>query len=122
MTTDSPDTPPDGGEPASVSLEVSGEAWTVTVLGRARGGPAAAPTPLLLLGFSHEGEDATVGRLIRNRRLDKCHQELQNPAFAEKPISQIAYSWGFNNPSHFSRIFKERFGKSPQAMREAVPE
>lgn len=69
-----------------------------------------------------EGEDATIGRLIRNRRLDRCHQDLQNPALAEKPISQIAYSWGFNNPSHFSRSFKERFGTSPQAVREGVPE
>ena len=64
-----------------------------------------------------EGEDATVGRLIRNRRLEKCHQDLKNPAFAEKPISQIAYSWGFNNPSHFSRSYRHRFGVSPQAMR-----
>ena len=67
-----------------------------------------------------EAEYTSVGRLIRDRRLDKCHHDFQNPAFSEKPISQIAYSWGFNSSSHFSRIFKERFGTSPQELRGAI--
>jgi DNA-binding response OmpR family regulator/anti-sigma regulatory factor (Ser/Thr protein kinase) len=28
-------------------------------------------------------------------------------------ISEIAYDFGFSNPSHFTRVFKEQFGKSP---------
>lgn len=50
---DAGDVPFDSVQPDAeeVSLEVEGVPWTVRVLGRSRGGPATAPTDLLLLGF-----------------------------------------------------------------------
>jgi len=40
-----------------VSLDVEGGPWRVQLLGRSRGGPATAPTDLLLLGFSRQDAD-----------------------------------------------------------------
>lgn len=36
------------------------------------------------------------------------------------PISEIAYQMGYNNISHFNRLFKEDTGKSPKEYRENV--
>jgi len=38
-----------------------------------------------------------------------------------RPITDIALSWGFNSPSHFSRVFREHTGKSPSEFRAASP-
>lgn len=37
-------------------------------------------------------------------------------------VSEIAYSCGYNNISHFNRLFKAEIGISPKAFREALPE
>ncbi|NOZ42961.1 MAG: helix-turn-helix domain-containing protein, partial [Alphaproteobacteria bacterium] len=29
----------------------------------------------------------------------------------------IAFVWGFNSMTHFSRVFKERYGASPRCFR-----
>jgi AraC family transcriptional regulator, positive regulator of tynA and feaB len=67
-----------------------------------------------------EAEGASIGRLIWERRLVRCRRDLENPFFSGKSITEIAYSWGFNSSSHFSRIFKERFNKSPREIRKAA--
>lgn len=36
----------------------------------------------------------------------------------EKPISEIAYELGFEHPSHFTKLFKAKTGKSPRGYRE----
>ncbi|MDG5490728.1 hybrid sensor histidine kinase/response regulator transcription factor [Psychroserpens sp. SPM9] len=50
---------------------------------------------------------------IRSVRLEKAKDLIQS---TEKSISEIAYDVGFNDPSWFSRAFKEEFGQSPSAM------
>jgi AraC-like DNA-binding protein len=35
-------------------------------------------------------------------------------------ITEIALSTGFNNPAHFSRVFKARFGMSPSEYRASA--
>jgi AraC-like DNA-binding protein len=35
-----------------------------------------------------------------------------------KPVSEAAFESGFENTSHFSRSFKERFGMSPTAIKQ----
>ncbi|MEU4553698.1 helix-turn-helix domain-containing protein [Micromonospora violae] len=32
----------------------------------------------------------------------------------------IAARWGFSDKAHFSRVFRARYGRSPQAYRAAV--
>ncbi|RAJ23055.1 YXYXY domain-containing protein [Gelidibacter algens] len=50
---------------------------------------------------------------IRSVRLEKAKDLIQT---TDKPISEIAYEVGFNDPSWFSRAFKEEFGYTPSAM------
>lgn len=39
---------------------------------------------------------------------------------SELPVSEVAYKVGFSNTSYFYRVFKQRFGKTPQEYRDAV--
>ena len=47
---------------------------------------------------------------IRSVRLQYAKELIQS---SDKSISEIAYDVGFNDPSWFSRAFKEEFGFSP---------
>jgi AraC-like DNA-binding protein len=51
---------------------------------------------------------------IRERRLEKAKEMLLNTVL---PVSDIGYTMGFENISHFSRIFKEYYGQSPSDYR-----
>jgi AraC-like DNA-binding protein len=42
---------------------------------------------------------------------------LGDPALKTRTISEIAFSIGFQELSHFSRRFTQRFGRSPRAYR-----
>ncbi|MBA4054162.1 MAG: hypothetical protein C0490_05570 [Marivirga sp.] len=35
----------------------------------------------------------------------------------DRSVSEIAYDLGFEHPSHFTKLFKTRTGKSPKAFR-----
>ncbi len=66
-----------------------------------------------------EMEGVTCSRYIMNRRLEEVARDLSNPMAKHMKITEIAYRWGFNSPSHFSRNFKEHFRCSPLAYRES---
>jgi AraC-like DNA-binding protein len=55
----------------------------------------------------------TVNTFIREMRLQQCRASLQAPVLRDRTITQIAIGWGFNDPAHFSRIYKARFSRSP---------
>jgi len=63
--------------------------------------------------FSDRG--MTVSDYIWRARLQRCRQELE--AQAGKTITDVAFSWGFSSSSHFSRVFRHRFGLSPREFR-----
>jgi AraC family transcriptional activator of tynA and feaB len=71
----------------------------------------------LQLIFAERGE--TVSERIRRLRLDHCYTELSQAAL---PVTSVAFRWGFVDVSHFSRVFKERYGVSPREVRLAAPE
>ena len=50
---------------------------------------------------------------IRTIRLEAAKEQLQ---YTDKTVSEIAYAVGFNDPSWFSRAFKEEFGHPPSGM------
>lgn len=62
-------------------------------------------------------EPHTLASYIQHQRLDACLRELQALNAAARPITDIALHWGFNNLSHFSRVFRERTGQSPSEFR-----
>ncbi len=62
-------------------------------------------------------EPVPLSRLIWQWRLEACKRDLIDPRFAARSVSDIAYSWGFNDATHFSRCFKEQFGCAPRDWR-----
>lgn len=63
-------------------------------------------------------EGTSLERYIVRRRLENCRQTLLDPAHASRTVSDIAYSWGFADLSHFNRRFKSHFGCAPGRCRE----
>ncbi len=54
--------------------------------------------------------NTTPARWIREKRLSKARQMLQTSRMS---VADVAYSLGFENPTHFSRIFKQQYGVPP---------
>ncbi|WP_321389812.1 helix-turn-helix domain-containing protein [Emcibacter sp.] len=65
--------------------------------------------------FEHEG--CSASRWIYQKRLERCCADLTDPIYSGLTISEIAFKWGFNEFSHFSRSFKEKYGASPRDYR-----
>jgi len=66
------------------------------------------------------GDEDTLAGYIQRQRLMACVRELREDAQGTRPITEIALSWGFNNLSHFSRVFRDHAGVSPSEFRVAV--
>jgi AraC-like DNA-binding protein len=56
---------------------------------------------------------------IRIKRLNKAKEALENTNLS---VLDVCYMVGFENPSHFSRIFKEYFGYTPSTKRQSMSE
>ena len=61
------------------------------------------------LGISPSG-------FIRLMRLEKANQLLAADA---GNVSEIAYKVGYNDPKHFSRVFKQVYGVTPSTVKES---
>ncbi|MNY63185.1 Transcriptional activator FeaR [compost metagenome] len=59
----------------------------------------------------------SVESFIFDQRLDKCRELLLDPRHRHRGIGELAYQVGFTHPSHFSRLFKSRFGMTPRDLR-----
>lgn len=64
-------------------------------------------------------DDGGVHRFLREQRLIKCCDQLTRQTGDLKVIRQIAEHWGYDDPAHFSRIFKNTFGVSPDEARRS---
>lgn len=51
---------------------------------------------------------------LKERRLAKAKELLSNTEFS---VTDVGYTSGFENVTHFSRVFKERYGASPSSYR-----
>jgi AraC-like DNA-binding protein len=63
-------------------------------------------------------EQMSFTRYVLSQRLERCQQDLSSKALTRRQIGEIAFSWGFNDLSHFTRRFKERYGLSPREYRQ----
>lgn len=59
--------------------------------------------------------NSTVHEYIQTRRLETAMQLLVK---TDKTISEIVYAIGLSSRSHFSKIFKDRYGVSPRSIRQ----
>jgi AraC-like DNA-binding protein len=65
-------------------------------------------------------EDTSLMRYLWQRRLEKCRNDLLDPTLSRHRVSDIAFRWGFNDLSHFSRAFKQRYEYSPKDYRQKM--
>jgi AraC-like DNA-binding protein len=61
--------------------------------------------------------EQTFGRWLLETRLDACSKALRDPLQRTRSVSEIAYSCGFNDLSHFNRSFRARFAMAPSQWR-----
>ncbi|MFO1295542.1 MAG: helix-turn-helix domain-containing protein [Rubrivivax sp.] len=50
-------------------------------------------------------------RWVQAERLHACRRELAERG--TRTIGDVAFDWGFNHPSHFSRAYRRLFGVAP---------
>jgi AraC-like DNA-binding protein len=62
-------------------------------------------------------EACSLSDYIWAQRLEHAKRDLCDPSLAARRVSEIAFSWGFNDAAHFSRAFRSRFACSPREMR-----
>ncbi|HYN76416.1 MAG TPA: helix-turn-helix domain-containing protein [Lamprocystis sp. (in: g-proteobacteria)] len=67
--------------------------------------------------FADEG--TSLMRWVWVQRLEQCHRELAQDDSGRRSISDIAYTWGFNDQAHFSRAFRKHFGLAPRDLRRS---
>ncbi|MER9180412.1 AraC family transcriptional regulator [Mesorhizobium sp. M0767] len=68
------------------------------------------------------GMNSTFGKTLLEKRLERCDLLLRDPQFRSRSVTDIAFESGFNDLSHFSKRFRERFGVAPrQARKSAQP-
>jgi len=65
--------------------------------------------------FAQHGE--TVADYIRELRLQRARRLLVGDAETATRIGDIAYRCGFEDPVHFARVFRQRFGLTPSALK-----
>jgi AraC-like DNA-binding protein len=68
--------------------------------------------------FASRGE--TVANYVRELRLRRAHNLLAHGSASKDPIGDIAYRCGFEDPVHFTRLFRQRFGLTPSELRSSV--
>lgn len=60
----------------------------------------------------------TVTRFIRETRLERCREQLCDPAWAREPIYRIGVRWGLHDPAHLSNLFRGAYGCAPREFRK----
>ncbi len=65
--------------------------------------------------FAREG--GTVMQYVWERRLVNAASRLARRTARAVTVTEVAHACGFQDASHFSRMFRQRFGRSPSAWR-----
>ena len=68
--------------------------------------------------FAAKGE--SVANYLRELRLRRAHDLLTHGDASKEQIGDIAYRCGFEDPVHFTRLFRQRFGLTPSELRSSV--
>ena len=68
--------------------------------------------------FAAQGE--SVANYVRELRLQRAHHLLTHGDMSREHIGDIAYRCGFEDPVHFTRLFRQRFGLTPSELRSSL--
>lgn len=80
---------------------------------------AAAAGVSVRYGNSILAEQGTsLSRLLKEMRLERCRKALSDPAQSKRSVSDIAFSWGFSDLTHFGRAFRAAYGMLPSECRQ----
>ncbi|MCY1429966.1 HTH-type transcriptional activator RhaS [compost metagenome] len=63
--------------------------------------------------------NSSFGKMLLEKRLARCHALLSDVHYRGRSITDIAFESGFNDLSHFSKRFRERYGTTPRSLRSA---
>jgi AraC family transcriptional activator of tynA and feaB len=63
-----------------------------------------------------EEQDTTLMRHLLQARLERCHRDIMMRHKTGLTLTEIAFRWGFNDLSHFSRSFRARYGIPPSEL------
>ncbi|MNG18294.1 Regulatory protein PchR [compost metagenome] len=50
---------------------------------------------------------------LKEVRLRRVHEELQQGSAGSTTVTAVAFRWGFSHLGHFTTDYKRRFGESP---------
>lgn len=64
-----------------------------------------------------EDEGRTFSQHLRSRRLERAAEALVDPAQAACAVGEVGFRWGFSDPAHFSRAFRQHYGMTPSTYR-----
>lgn len=65
----------------------------------------------------YEAEEQTVTASIRQRRLERCRQDLLDPARPDRPVAAVGARWGMPDATAFNRAFRSAYGLPPGEYR-----
>jgi transcriptional regulator GlxA family with amidase domain len=74
-------------------------------------------SPSYLTRLFREQIGRSPASFVREVRLRRAYELVQTTFLS---IKEVMAAVGWNDPSHFSRAFKRRFGVSPQGLRDAL--
>jgi acetamidase/formamidase/AraC-like DNA-binding protein len=63
-------------------------------------------------------ENLSFAQYVRRRRLQRTAQDLRDPQQSKLLVADIGFRWGFSDPAHFSKAFREQYGVTPGTFRE----
>lgn len=72
------------------------------------------------LHYLFKSAEISVSDYIWAARLERCRRELELDAGSFRTITDIAMEAGFNSLSHFSSVFRRKFGISPSDVRGSL--
>ncbi|GLZ49680.1 AraC family transcriptional regulator [Actinomycetospora sp. NBRC 106375] len=64
--------------------------------------------------------DVSLHDTIRDQRLAAARRELRDPRHDHQAVATVGRHWGFVDPSHFGRAFKQAFGVTPAEWRRSA--
>lgn len=70
------------------------------------------------IGKLFRGQTMSLSRWIWHLRLDACARDLRDPRLGARTVGEIGYAWGFNDASHFTRRFRDRYRMPPSEWRQ----